>query len=71
MPEEAWLTVNDIATRLRVSQHTVRRWLRQGELVGVKLGDRTGYRVRDEELTRFLARRTSVANPATDPDTAQ
>ena len=56
--DERWFTVEQIAERLQVSEHTVRRWLRDGELVGHNFGGRTGYRVREAEVNTFLARRT-------------
>ena len=51
------LTVRDIATRLRVTSETVRRWLRAGALRGIRLSDRAGWRVPAEELERFLSER--------------
>ena len=49
------LTVADIAARVKVSELTVRRWLRSGRLSGVMLGGKKlGYRVRESELQRFL-----------------
>lgn len=54
---EELLTAQDVADRLRVTVETVRRWLRDGDLVGVQLGDRAGYRIRRSELERFLAAR--------------
>ena len=54
MAEERWLTVGDIAERLRVHENTVRRWLRSGALTGRGFGGRTGYRVRESDLEKFL-----------------
>lgn len=54
MMDEMMLTVDEIAERLRVNPYTVRRWLREGALHGIKMGDRAGYRVRQSELNRFL-----------------
>lgn len=51
---ETWLTVRDVAARLRVSEWTVRRWLRGRELRGRNLGGRGGYRVRASEVARFM-----------------
>ena len=55
--DERWFTVEQIAERLQVSEHTVRRWLRDGELVGHNYGGRMGYRVREAEINAFLGRR--------------
>jgi excisionase family DNA binding protein len=49
------LTVEQVADYLQVHPETVRRWLREGSLVGVSLGGRTRWRVRREDLERFIA----------------
>ncbi len=50
------LTVADVARRVRVSRETVRRWLRAGELRGLRLGGtKLGYRIRAADLDRFLS----------------
>ena len=54
MAEETWLTVTEIAARLKVSERAVRGWLRAGKLNGRNFSGRTGYRVRESELQRFL-----------------
>ena len=54
MAQENWLTVSEIAARLKVTEQTVRRWLRAGKLTGRNFSGRTGYRVREAELERFL-----------------
>jgi excisionase family DNA binding protein len=51
------LTVNQVAQRLQVDVQTVRRWLRNGNLVGIPFGGRTGWRVTEQELQAFLDRR--------------
>ena len=51
------LTVNQVAQRLQVDVQTVRRWLRNGDLVGIPFGGRTGWRVTEQELQAFLDRR--------------
>ncbi len=52
---ERFLTVAEVARELRVSPETVRRWLRAGQLRGVRLGgDKAGYRIAAAELERFL-----------------
>ena len=52
--EEQWFTVEEVAKRLKVAEGTVRRWLRAGALVGRNFGGRTGYRIPEPELERFL-----------------
>ena len=58
MAEQAFLTVQEIAERLKVNEETVRRWLRSSELEGILLGDKAGYRISEAALQRFLDRRT-------------
>ena len=48
------LTVQQAATYLQVSLDTVRRWCRTGVLRCIALGDRAGYRIRQDDLDRFL-----------------
>jgi excisionase family DNA binding protein len=53
---ERYLTVRDIAEQLAVSEDTVRRWLRERRLRGfIPGGPRSGYRIRESELERFIA----------------
>jgi excisionase family DNA binding protein len=54
MVDERWFTVEQIAQLLQVHEQTVRRWLREGVLVGRNFGGRTGYRVRESALQGFL-----------------
>jgi excisionase family DNA binding protein len=48
------LTVAQTADYLQVSIDTVRRWCRNGELRCIALGDRAGYRIRQEDIDKFL-----------------
>ena len=59
--DESWYTVEQIAERLQVTPWTVRRWLRDGALVGRNFSGRTGWRVRASELERFLDEREGNA----------
>ena len=52
LPE--YLTVEEIATKLRVKVYTVREWIRKGELVAYKVG-------RDYRIYRALARYFTIA----------
>lgn len=55
MSEQKLLTVPEVADRIRVSEYTVREWLRAGRMKGLKPGgDRTGWRIRESEVERFL-----------------
>ena len=53
---ERLLTVRNVAERLSVTEETVRRWLRSGELQGVMLSRKAGWRIRPEALAAFLDR---------------
>jgi len=48
------LTVEQVADYLQVHPETVRKWLREGDLIGVNLGGRARWRVRREDLERFI-----------------
>ena len=56
-------TVNQIVERFSVSEHTVLRWIRVGELRAVNVartpGGRPTWRISPEELERFEAARSS------------
>ena len=58
-----YLTVSEIAERLKVQPLTVRRWLNSGALTGIQLGDRAGWRITEEDLREFLEARTSRRDP--------
>jgi excisionase family DNA binding protein len=52
LPE--YLTTRQAADRLQVTEDTVRRWLRSGQIRGSRLSDRAGYRIPREEIERVL-----------------
>jgi excisionase family DNA binding protein len=54
--QERLLTVEEIAEQVSVTHETVRRWLRSGDLRGVRLARKAGWRVREGDLQRFLER---------------
>jgi excisionase family DNA binding protein len=58
-----WLTVEEISERLQIHRQTVRRWLREGHLHGVLIGDRAGYRVHPDDLAAFLKARGYTPQP--------
>lgn len=48
------LTVEQIGEYLQVHPETVRRWLREGKIKGMPLAGKSGWRVKREELERFM-----------------
>lgn len=49
------LTVPEVAERVRVSEATVRDWLRHGRLPGIRPGGtKAGWRIAESDLDRFL-----------------
>jgi excisionase family DNA binding protein len=60
--EKPWYTVTEVADMLQVYEGTVRRWIREGELPALRLGERTGYRIATEDVDAFIdARMTGKA----------
>lgn len=59
MTDERWLSISEIVEMLSVHEQTVRRWIREGELPGVLLGRKAGYRIRESDLNAFLERRST------------
>jgi excisionase family DNA binding protein len=55
MSNEELLTVVDVAARLRVTEETVREWLRRQVIHGYNFGGRTGWRIPATEIPRLLA----------------
>jgi excisionase family DNA binding protein len=49
-----FLTVNEVAEKLQVHPRTVKRWLNDGKLKGVLLGDRAGWRVSTKQFEEFV-----------------
>lgn len=54
---DEWLTVQEICDHLKVSDQTVRRWIKAGDLPATNLGGKAGYRVKSADLTTFLDQR--------------
>ena len=52
--QEHWLTVEDVAKRLDVTEETVRRLLRRGDLPGMQISKRSGWRIRAEDVDAFI-----------------
>jgi excisionase family DNA binding protein len=58
---DAMLTVAQVARRLAVSEETVRRYLRDAKLRGVRIGvNRAGWRIEERDLEAFLRARSNV-----------
>lgn len=58
--EANFATVNEVAMLMRVSNMTVYRLIKQGDLPAVRIG--RGYRIREEDVHRYLeARYTEVS----------
>jgi excisionase family DNA binding protein len=59
LPENRLYTVGELAEYFRVDPESIRRWLRDGRLIGINLGRRSGWRIRQADLEAFVeARRT-------------
>lgn len=56
-PEDRLLTVIEVAKYFRVDPESVRRWLREGKLLGINLGRGPGWRIRVGDLQTFIAER--------------
>ena len=53
-----WMTTAEVAEYLRVTDETVRRWIRAGEIAVLDLGGRRGgYRIRRADLDTFVSER--------------
>lgn len=55
--ERRWYHLDDVAKRLGVDVQTVRRLLKSGKLEGVQFGGKTGWRVSEQGLAAFIARK--------------
>lgn len=53
-PENRLLNVTEVAEYFRVTPESVRRWLRDGKLLGIDLGGGSGWRVRVCDLQLFI-----------------
>jgi excisionase family DNA binding protein len=54
MPSVQYQTVRQVADLLKVSEVTVRRWIRDGELRAIDIGK--GWRIGSDDLDMFLER---------------
>jgi excisionase family DNA binding protein len=60
-PGDRLLTVAEVASYFRVDPESVRRWLREGKLMGINLGRGPGWRIRVGDLQTFVTERSSYA----------
>jgi excisionase family DNA binding protein len=61
--DERWFTVEQIAERLQVTGQSVRRWIRDGQLIAHAFGGKAGWRIKESDLDKFLkSRRASAEN---------
>lgn len=68
MSQIPWLTVREVADQLQVTEETVRRWIRRGELGALELGGpRTVYRIRTDDLDHFMWQRYNRPAPNVSP----
>jgi excisionase family DNA binding protein len=71
MPREQYQTVREVAERLKVSEATVRHWVRDGDLRAIDVGK--SWRIADSDLEAFLtahetrAREAAAEQAATEP----
>ena len=56
--DNEWLTAPEAARMLRVSVHTIHRYVRDGEISGIQLPGGQ-YRIRREEIERLLEPRAA------------
>ncbi|MEW5424840.1 helix-turn-helix domain-containing protein [Amorphus sp. 3PC139-8] len=52
MSRDEYQTVREVADRLKVSEATVRHWIRAGDLRAIDIGK--GWRIADRDLGAFL-----------------
>ena len=53
---EALLTVGEVATTMRVSNMTIYRLIKAGQLPAIRVGK--NYRIRESDMNRYLADRS-------------
>ena len=64
MPHDRYQTVQELADRLEVSEATVRRWIKSGELRAIDIGK--GWRIADADLQCFLKARETAPRKTTE-----
>ena len=69
-PADRLFTVSEVAEYFRVDPESVRRWLRDGKLIGINLGRGPGWRIRQADLQLFIDERRTLAGELP-PDTGK
>lgn len=49
---EQFYTASDVASKLKVHVETVKRWLRNGDLEGIRIGGR--WRISEDAVQKFI-----------------
>lgn len=65
-PEDAFLTVAEVAATLKLNQQTVRNWIDQGSLPALRVGRRV--RIRRSDFQRLLDQGYMAGTGTTRPD---
>lgn len=55
--DEKWYTAAEVGDIFKVADYTVRDWLRSGQLEGILIANKTGWRVSESALQAFIAKR--------------
>jgi len=61
------LTVPEVAEAMKVSEKTVRRLIKRGDLAAYKLGERGQLRINEQELERYVESQRVQTGDATEP----
>ena len=62
MARDQYQTVKEVADRLKVSEATVRGWIKDGALRAIEIGK--GWRIADSDLAAFLSSHATRAREA-------
>lgn len=54
LEEMRLLTIQEVAETMRISEKTVRRLIKRGDLVAYKTGDRGQLRVKEQDLDEYI-----------------
>jgi len=70
-PKDRLLTVPEVAEYFRVDPESIRRWLREGRLLGINLGRAAGWRIKISDVEAFVEERLTKRgqNPPTVEET--
>jgi excisionase family DNA binding protein len=63
--DDGLLTVREVAEQLRLTQQTVRQWIRDAKLPAIRAGERK-YLVRRSDLRRVIVATDGTRHPAND-----